>query len=513
MIRQSCDTEYRAHLYALMNYAVGGSYHQGKATGLGLRGDIPTYPLIPPRWQAVGQSRRMLNNQSLMMMKVGYHDPEPDFPDLPEVDEEVRRTWVKTRWRGYDDYSGAEWGYECIRAFLDGDGVGIGAVQIDAIDGRTIVRNHSPLNVLWDRHAGSVHRARHATIVHYISEEEAVDMFGSKAQGHAIDRQDHSSLSYLPSVRLLEYVDMGIGKSEPTRAFILDSIDGKVMDIDENGLECIPISFYTHWHPYIQQYPSGRLDAQVSNQEMRNSLERYIKMSLERGSGYDLINTVGLNEDDLVDLLDGILSPVVKYDGDPEAMMASKVQRVDARDIPSGVFNFLSLLDRYQNTEGGNSDADQANLSQSSRTLGEIQQLQAGADIQTAWSQRQYARFLQDVIQKAVKVGSKLETQQVQLDINGVNVTFNDPQNMNSELARFLREYSRVIVSEDKFLYKSNEARRKASLEMWMAMKDDPYSNPLEVRREIYRAMDVRNPDKFIAQEPAPQQPGNPMPI
>lgn len=497
MLMQMRDPEYYSHLYGMQCYAVGGSYAAAKHSAMG-GGDFPDYPPIQPEWYKVGQSRRLLNNQALMMMKVCYHDPEPDFPDIPEIHEEVRRSWVKNKWKSHN-YGDEDWGYECIRAFLDGDGLGIGAVQIGVKDRRTCLQFHPATNVLWDRHQYNPHRSRCAAIIHYLPVEDAVDQFGSDVKAYQSAYLNDGSLNPLPCVKIIEYFDIGIGKSEPTHCFIAQGIQGPVLDHVSNDFGCIPISFYTHWHPYILKRPLGRIDLQLSSQEMRNSLERYIKGVLERGSGFDLLNTVGMNEQDLCDLLEGVLLPVIKYDGDDSATMQGKVNRIPPQDIPSGVFNFLAMIDRDQNTESGNSDADRSNITSKSRTLGEINQAQAGADIQTAWSQRQFARFLQDVIGKTVKIGAKFETAPSVLDVHGVNYPVNVPTDPNSNLEFWLQEDSRVVVSEDNLLYKSNQQKRAEMLQAWMGMISDPGSNPLEVRRKIYEAMGERNPDTFIS--------------
>lgn len=502
LLLQAYDPDHYAHLYGLMVYALGDKYEKGKARGYGEGGNLPEFPDIAPRFYEVGVSRRILNNAALMMAKVCYMDPEPDFPDIPDLHEEVRRQWLKKRWRGDQEYETGDWGSETFKTFLDGDGLGIGWAQVLVKDGAVTVE-HVPLTeCIWDRHSLNPARSRFWARIHHLPVDVARQLYGKKVEGHTRHHQsrNHGETHPLEVVRVIECFDIGIDGADPTRTVFLDSLGGAVLDLSANEFQCIPAAHYEHIQLWKMRRPMGRIELQLASEEMRNALYRYIKLTLERGSGFDVMETTGLNEDDLKDLADGVLLPLVRYDHTSDRPTNQVVSRIPAQDIPSGVFNYLSLLDREQNVESGNSDADRANLTQTGRTLGEVQQLQAGADIQTAWSKRQYARFLQRLIAKAVKVGSLFDVAPIYLNVKNAPVLFNDPSEPNSAIQPFLEVPSVVNVSEDDLQYVSRDQRQDMQMQRWMALQGNPVFDQVAIGKKIIESMGEKDVDQFIAQ-------------
>jgi hypothetical protein len=503
LLMQAYDPDHYAHMYGLMTYALGDKYDKGRGRGYGEGGNLPDFPDIAPRFYEIGTSRRILNNAMLMMAKVCYMDPEPDFPELPDLHEDVRRQWLKKRWRGDQETETGDWGSEAFKVFLDGDGLGIGWAQVVVKDGATTIEHVPITECIWDRHSLNPARSRFWARIHNLPVDVAKILYGKLVEGHTrtYAGHNHGEVHPLEVVRVIECFDVGIGKSEPTRTVFLDTLGGKVLDIGANDYECIPAAHYEHIQLWKMRRPMGRIEMQLASEEMRNALQRYIKLTLERGSGFDIMDTTGMNEDDLKALMDGVLLPLVKYDFTDGAKPAgSVVQRVSPQDIPNGVQYYMNLLDREQNTESGNSDADRANLTSTGRTLGEVQQAQAGADIQTAWSKRQYARFLQRLVAKAVKIGAMYDVAPVYLSVKNAPVLFNDPQNPNSAVGPFLETPSTVNISEDDLQYVSRDSRQTKAMQMWMTLMGNPIFDQVAVGKKIIESMGEKDVDQFIAQ-------------
>lgn len=504
LLRQAYDPDYYAHIYGLMVYALGDKYDVGRTRGYGESGGIPDFPDIAPKFYEIGGSRRIMNNSTLMMSKVCYMDPEPDFPDIPDLHEEVRRQWVKKRWRGDAEYETGDWGSETFKTFLDGDGLGIGWAQILVKDGAVTVEHVPITECLWDRHALNPARARFWARIHNLPVDVARQLYGKRIDGHIRNIQTKGSgeVNPLQVVRVVECFDVGLSGKDPTRTVYLDYPGGTVLELGSNDFGCIPAAHYEHVKLWNMRRQMGRIEAQLQSEEMRNALARYIKLTLERGSGFDIMDVSGINEQDLKDLQDGILLPLVRYDmSGGEKPVGNVIQRVPAQEVPSTAFQLDAMLAREQNTESGNSDADRANLTNTGRTLGEVQQLQAGADIQTAWSKRQYARFLQRLISKAVKIGAQYDVAPIYLTVKQSPVLFNDPQNPNSAISEFLMTPSTVNISEDDLQYMSRDTRQQKALAMWMQLMANPVFDPLAVGRKILESMGERDPDQFLAQQ------------
>lgn len=500
-LRQAWDGDYYSHIYSSIAYTLGRKYSDaGTPSWLTTGGDPPDFADILPRFYNIGESRRILSNSSLTMMKVCYMNPDPAFPELPKWHEIVRKAYIKKLW------TDGEWANEAHRAFLDGDGLGVGFVQIGIKEGKVEIMHHPLFNVVWDRHQWAIGRCRFICFVHHLPVETAVDMFGSKVKDKAVPLPTVSdggaglaSDSQLERVKVLEYYDMGIGKSEPTWCFRLNGFSGEILDISPNEYECLPFSFYQHIHFWGMRRPMGRIAMQFATQEMRNLVEQYIKTVLERGKPIDVIDTTSIDPDDVERMHAGEILGVVRTTGQDGAKPA--YARIPAVEVPGTAFNLLNLLDRELNAESGNSEADRANVTQFQRTLGEIERVQAGADIQTMWSRRQWARFLERLITKVVKIGAKFHVAPIELDVEGVNVLFNNPEEPRSALSYWLTEESSVVIAENTLTFSSPETMAQRALLLWGQFLNDPYFDPIAMRKKILLLMGEKDPDSLLLRE------------
>lgn len=520
-LRQSWDPNYADYLFGLMNYQLEGS-QGGYGFASSANGEIPDWPMLLPRRRKTGESRRILSHQGLMMMKACYMDPDPEFPDLDDTMTQVRKAWVAENWRG--DREGLEggWAREAHRTFLDADGLGWGCTQVGERNGKIVVEHRSPLNTVIDRLTFNIGRTRFIGFLHHLPVEEAVNMFGSKIAEHATPYGENSETDWNTErplrVRMFEYHDLGMGKSNPTCIWFLNNFGGEVQEIYENEAGCLPFAFCQHVHFPGMLRPLGRIDLQLASQEMRNALERYMRLTLMRGPGFDAVSD-GLSDDDMSALVDGQLLALMRFDSPgPDFDIRKHVQRVGPQEVPATALTLYDIVEREQTTESGNSAQDRGNLSTDQRTLGENKMVQQGADIQTAFSRRQYAEYMKRLLTVAIKYGALYDTAPVQLDVDGITVNFNDPASPMSALSEWLSEPSRVIVHEDTLQYQDPDVQAVQKLNLWQAFLQDPYTNPIELRKMLFKFMGrkddklVMDPAAMMAQGQVPMgTPGTPQ--
>lgn len=490
-LRQSYDPRWYGHVYGLMAHTLGDRYTPALGLAHLSPGELPDFPDIMPKFYKVGESRQMLDHAKLMMMKVCYMDPDVSFPDLNALEEAVRKAFIEYVWRyqDYDQCSGAA--REVHRMFLDGDNFGLGHVNIGGLDDRVHLAHAPNLQVVYDRHVLNAGRARFKATIHELPIETAVNRFGSKVKEKASRRlSDDYAAPPLERVKVIEYNDLGYGKWSPTRYYLLDNFGGEVLGAEDNEFDCIPSAHYEMFHFPGMRRPMGRIDMQFPIQEGRNALERLIKLTLKRGSGWDAVLAQHIHPEDRALLQQGVVLPLVRLVNLEAGMHAGHViARVPPQDIPSGVFSYLTLLDREMNTASGSSDADRANLSVEDRTLGQDQMKQAGADLQTAWSRKQLAETLKVLVAKVIKIGMKVHTAPTVLSIEGQPILFNDPQNPNSYLARWLEKPSRVVVNEESMQYQDPDIEAMQKLALWKDFLQDPFTNQIELRKYLFGQM------------------------
>lgn len=497
-LQQSWDNEYYSHIYALMRYILGEKYspHWGFTGG----SELPDFPDIHARFYGVGESRRIMVNASLMAMKTTFADPQIEFPDLAtKYREQVNRAYIKALWRGDNSEEAGEWQDDVIKAFLDGDTLGAGYIQIGMRDGQPTIRHSPILDTILDRHALSPAHARFIAFVHHFPVETAEEIFGSRIRSKAVETTWEGSKTATPMrrVRVIEYFDMGLRKNKPTWAYLLNDLAGEVLELEENPYECLPFAYYIHIQLWKMRRPIGRADFQIGSQEFRNLLERVIRRTLERGAGIDVLDMPMIGED-AEDLAKGRVLPVVRKQSAGDVRQA--VLRLPPQDVPPGIWQALYSIDREMTGESGNSEADRANIAHRARTLGEIQQVQQGADISSSWSAKQYALLLRRLVTKVRNIGAKLHTRPILLDVGDVTVMFNDPNDPEpeSDIRMWLREPTRVVVKEDPYQFQDADLQAQRKLAIWLPLLSDPYLDPISIRREILSQMGMKEPERYL---------------
>lgn len=494
-LRQAYDPAWASHVYGLMQHTLGGKYTPNYAGGFS-PGELPDFPDIMPQFYKVGESRQMLDNSKLMMMKVCKMAPEVSFPDLDPLTEAVNKAWIDYIWN-YDDYDEcSSSARETHRTFMDGDNFGLGYTSIETINNRTHIMHAPMLSVIQDRHVLNAGRSRFFARVHNLPVETAVDIWGSSVKSDATSLMEWNGITpSLERVKVIEWVDRGFRKWDPTKYYILNNFGGRVLGVEDNDDGCLPTSHYEMFHFSQTRRPMGRIDTQFPVQEAKNALERLIKLSLKRGSAVDLILSQHIHPDDLALLNQGAVLPMVRVigDADPNRVLT----RIPATDIPNMVYNYMEMLDRQLNTGSGNSDGDRANMSLEDRTLGQEQMKQAGADIQTAWSRMQYADYLRRLIVKLRLVGASNHLAPTLLVIEGQPILFNDPENPNSLLSKWLSKPSTVNVSDTDSSYQDPDMKAMQRQSLWKQFIGDPFTNQMELRKYLFAQMGNRN-DEMI---------------
>lgn len=508
MLRQAYDDQYYSSRRRLVRFALGEKYGQSASINTSLSGELPDDVDMMPQYNEPGQSHRMLTNACLMAAKVCSLIPDPDYPEKDPWKEIVTKAFDKALWDGRP-YMGptkaqefGPWQPECQRAFFDGDNLGTGFVQIGVRDGWTCIQHHPVGRVIWDRHRLGVSRARYIAFIHHLSEDEAVAMFGNSIRKEVqVDTHTGSPTEHLPIVKAIQYFDMGLGDHDPTEIWRLQNLCGKVLDVSENEYGCLPFAHMEHIHIAGMRRHAGRWDFQVANQVMRNAYERYLRLVLERGPGFDAVDVGKMHPEDQEAFEDGELLAAMRFEVPPLGKIGDYIQRVPPHEPPQGLFAGLQYLDRMEPGESGISDADRANVTASPRTLGEIEQVQAGADTQQAWSERQYTAFLERLFHKANLIAAKLHRAPTVVSVNGVPFLINEPGVPQSNLEYWLTPQTMPKITEDAYSRANPLRRMQIADAKWMPLMQDPLMNPIEVRRALLMERGEKDVDKFLNQQ------------
>lgn len=503
-LRQGYDDQYYQAIRNYTRFALGARFRRGSSPlAVSLTGDVPDdVDMLPDADQEPGQSRTILTNAMLMAAKVTHVEPDPDYPDKPRWKEIVTKAINRAIWKGRpcngqsleDGYG--EWQPECQRAFMDFDSLGTGFVQLGVRDGWVTIQHHPLSRVIWDRHRAGISRARWIAFVHYLSEEESVNRFGSKIKDELLAREMGGQS--LRTLKAVQWFDMGLGKSEPTEQWRLNTFSGRVLDIGPNEFGCLPHAYGEYMSFWGMRRAMGRIEFQMSDQQLRNALERYQRLVLERGPGFDVFDVSNMDVEDQERLESGELLTALRYNLGPMEKVENYVMRVAPHNPPEGLFRILDSLDRRDPSVSGNSDADKANVTSSPRTLGEIETVQEGANIQKNWSSRQYARFLERLFFKANYIAAQHHTAPTAISINGAPYLLNDPGVPQTNIEYWLTPNSWPVVNEDLLTKQAPFRRMQIAQGKWMPFLQDQFMNPVEVRRRMLEEMGEKDVDRYL---------------
>lgn len=449
-----------------LRYAFGEPYD---AKGSSASDDgMPYFPDITVQNLEIGQSRRILTSQFTGLSKVMYNDSEPEYPSLNLLDGESRKQFLLARQRG-DGYGNGSWSEARQNAFMEGDGLGIGFLQIGLAKGKTgqqqVTARHSPtLLTLGDRAERSPDRWRWICFVHYIPEDVAEATWGPKAvKPYLKSMFDNTQSHPMKMMRLFEYYDIGYGKGDPTRALIPDAFGNEPLEVGENPFECLPFSYYVHFFPPGMRRPVGRIILQMAIQEGLNEIEEYMRSVMLNGKGFDIADVGRYERADLNAVKDGKAPRLVRRKGGREPN--EQWERVAPAELPQSTLAHLNLMERRFTEGSGTTDFDRGLQPQTTRTLGENQLVDARGQVQSAWSVRQAVAFEQRTYEKAAKIAAKFDREPVWIELFDSMVLINDPAVPESSCEHFLETPARPIISEETMTFNALKQKRRERLQ------------------------------------------------
>jgi hypothetical protein len=476
----SYDKGWYASIYRQMCYAFG----EGQDSLPGGEGRFPDFPDVTPSYKEVGTSRRILNTQFITLTRVMYSDPEPEFPDVDKMTGQVRQKFYRARSRG-DGYGEGEWDKEFCAAFMDGDGLGTGVVQVglrtNPLTGyqRVSVRHVPLLQTLWDRSERSIGDARMVAFMDYVPVDVAEARYGPKfVQENLHIMEDPETDDPIECVRLFEYWDTGFGKGQPTRAVI--------------------------------RRPVGRIPLLMAGQEAINNVERRMLREVQNAGGTFVFS----ERVDPADMAKFKRGEGGKFEATKPLMPGEVVAEVvPGGEVSNTTLAYLQMLEADFTANAGVTEFDRGSNPEESRTLGENLLVDERSKVQSAWSALQAAKFHQRVAEMVCKIAKAGDTDPVDITLDGVTATLNDPEDSRMAVSYWLEEPSRAIVSVES-LAKNDLQREMAMEQQRLAGLADLLQmgviDPLWYAKERVKAAGY-DPDEAIQQQPVADPMMDPM--
>lgn len=497
-LKEWYDPEYYDSMYRQMKYAFGepwdANYQSAGVSG----GRFPHWPDINVKNLLVAQSRRILTSQFIGLSKVMYNDPEPEYPSLDAMTAESRKQFLLNRWRQ------TNWSQEEQCAFMEGDGFGIGFLQIGLIKGpkgkQMITARHSPtLLTLGDRNERNPSRWKGICFVHYVPAAEAKKRWGSQIDGYVQKQFDGQQSQPIEAVRIFEYLDMGYAGGSATRALIPGDFDNEPLDRSDNTCQCLPFSSYIHFLAPGMRRPTGRVVLQMAIQEGFNEIEDYMRSVMVGGKGFDVATVEHYEPQDIKAVRNGDDIRLVRRKQPQD--VTGPWERVPPAQLSADVFNRIEYLERRFNEASGVTDFDTGNLSSTQRTLGENQLVDQRGQVQGSWSVRQMIAFREQTFTVAAKMAGMFDRDETTIEYFGGQVPVNVEQFPESTAEAFCSQEARPVISEESMTYQDqkvkNELRRRQLMELLPLVQMGMY-NPRWWAEEVLKTIGEKDTRKAI---------------
>lgn len=457
LLQQGYDPEWHRTLYRQMCYAFGDAWDKVDSPS-STRGKLLECPDITVKYLEVGQSRRILNSSFLGMSRAMYTLPEPEFPDLLPHDGNVLQRFLMKRSEG-DGYADGEWQTDDAFAFMDGDGLGFGGVQIILTTDREsgfqkVGTQHIPAtHVIYDRHERNPGRASWMAFVHHLAPWDAEARYGVKKCGQYIRpmfdiSQGEGQGQAIESMRVIELYTVGLGKDGPSRFVLALDLDGDVLEDEENKLGCIPFAHYTHFVAPGMRRPVGHIALSMATAEAQNEVERYMRNAMLKPT-MDFVADGQVDDEDVQDYLEGNTTHPIKFSPTPGTQ---PWVRIPAEEAAMTAIKWKEMLDNQFNNDTGQTEMDQSR-SDFAPTLGQDQMLDARSAPAKNWSTLQTILFHRRKYAKVLKVAALFDRDPVTLPIDTdqgiVQITFNDESDPRMGIDRWASKPGRIVISQE----------------------------------------------------------------
>lgn len=502
-LTESVDPSYYASLNSQLRYAFGEPWNQSGSSGR----VFPSYPQIKLQVRKVGRSMKILANTLVELSSIMGTEPEPEWIQLHKYISESRKQVFLERWNRYS------WRPEFEKTYLDATLLGLGILQWGVREEgglQYVTCEHCPLqDVLKDPHYTDPAKWRYVGLARHLDPDDAILLYGNrkKIEDNIVTIDDDGPRK---AVRIIEYWDIGIGGKDPTHAVILSDVDGDPLFVEKNAFgRLLPISYAEHVILPGFKHHIGRVIMQMAEQEARNKIEAALLKSAQ-DYGYDIVNT------DRIDKLDyekgrrnGSTHFYAKSAAPGDNQPA--IDRIAAREISNTAMQLMYDLDKQLNAMSGTNDLERGNLTQQTRTLGEIQLLDQRSQQTRSRMLRQTALMYVRAIKMWQALAMKYDETPAYVDVFGNNILFNNPNDVRSSFRQLFEEPSEVVINPTSLYGSDYMAKRQARLTELMMLRGDPSINPLKVAEEIVKTLGD-DPSEWVVQPMAMQQPAMNIP-
>lgn len=510
-----CLSREIAALWNIDSSAVLGGTSGGQAAGT-----FPIWPRIDVQPRRTTEQRPILETTLKVRSRVLSTDPIPEFSGIDEVHAEIRQKFWSARAEGDHD-SEADWYSEIRQAFVDGDALGVGVLQIGVVtdtksgEQKVTVRHLPVRQVIWDATEENPRRSRWVAFCDYMDVDEAVQAYGEDHVRPHITRLPTGTNGKDPEIiPVWHYYDVGSKKSDPTYACVIGDLANNPFKVQKNPFGVmLPVSWMVGELTPGYQRPVGRVAQMLGSQLALNQQLTRLSLISQTNPGFIVIKGTNLDPKQMDLVRQGVPNVVIETEGDINGVPAVRVSGGEASSTD------LSLLQEHKNElarQGGLSDLDRGTPFSESKTATEVGYIQSGVEQSQSSTVLNTLSFLKETMEKVFIVASLYDRSPVMLNILGYPVQINgsDPR---SSIDRFLEDPGQLVLTSEALTGQDarvKQAERQHSLEKLLPLAAAGQINRDVWTEEYLKSIGERNTDRWmprVEQTPVGQPSGDQM--
>lgn len=422
----------------------------------------PVYLDYVPSRVEIGNSRKILNTSRILLSEFSGNIV-PETKGVDDTTNQLRQQAWCVRAKG-DGMGDGGWDIEMAQQYTDFRELGTGAVCHDElVDENQLeyvtLRHFRATDVIYDPSVRNPLRAKWYCRRTPFTKFEAIALF-TEAKVKVNDLLPMGGAHPLEIVWYYEFFSVPFaGRRETYCSFIGFPGEGTCDKTPRTARsKRLNVSWGVNYLPSASRWPIGGIWLQCATQALMGNLEQKFKKSSDRQSmtAVDLAAVKGRNlvEAQKSGWLEVDLSTFV--DGD----IRKAIAEISGGTIDTGDLNLYELAQRQYNEDSGTTDQMRGNLSEQDRTLGEQQLAQAGAEKGQSYEKVQALAMTSRVVQKVFDRMRDYDRSPVVVDLDGYDVTLNDPDDPRLSLENVFRDKGEVSISPGSFSMADDRVKR-----------------------------------------------------
>lgn len=446
----------------------------------------------------VGRSNLLQQMIKTLLFQTSYQMPSIDFEGLDEEVAGFMGVYLKTRLgaapRGCDAV------HQMRMALLSYmiEGIGWAGVTFDE-SGAPVIRYFDTLDMSWDRGANVISDIRWLSVLDRRPCWQWELMFGGASFKEFDDKDTLVELEFYYDVQGERgthevYCHSGKDADKP----ILSEANPYYYTVDGFEQAFLPIDPIYYLQQPSVAYPTGVAEMMLPHQVAVLEGERYVRKAVRAGAPVQVMNSTGLNAQEVDRFMDGDID-VLRANGKVPA--SEIIHNVPGLEIPATVAGWLQSNEQKLTEAGGVNPYASGGKVDGVRFASEVQAIQNQAGLVAGTVSKDHNQHWARIIEKYLATAALYDDAKLTLLYDGLRIPFG----ADNPVRDFIIPDANIVIREDTMQYRSREQAIQesvAKLEVAIKLAQMFPAGVKDAYESYLRATGEQNPGKMLEAPP-----------